>query len=168
MLRLLLLGVPAQLPLTVEAQTIPGLGGNVGSLRTEAAAYRAQVREILGRLTAELGDSWDDSNAAKPAAFYDLAGVIILGPAESIEGRAAIRKAFEVKLGKMRGVTFTVQGFDMSDELAYVRGTMSYELLSPEAAPRRETAGFAMTLRTRRGDWMIQSHTIAGIPILPE
>jgi ketosteroid isomerase-like protein len=146
---------------------VPGMGGNIGELRGEAAAYRAQVRNILGQLTADLGDSWDDADSGKPSAFYDRTASLVVGPVEAFEGRAEIRKAFEARLRKMRGMTFTIQGFDMSDQIAFIRGTMSYELLSADAAPVREIAGFTMILRLRRADWFIQSHTIAGTPILP-
>ena len=144
------------------------MGGNVGLVMTEAAAYRTQVRNIIGRLVADLGESWDNQDTAKPAAFYDTHATITLGPAEPIEGRAAIRAAFDRQLGKMRGVIFMVHSFDMSDELAFASGTMSYELLNPDRPATRVTAAFTLTLRTRKGDWMIQSHTIGGPPTLPD
>lgn len=155
------------MPASAGAQILPGMGGNVGEFRGEAAAYRAQVRNILGQLTADLGDSWDDPDSAKPLAFYDRTASIVVGTAETFEGRAEIRKAFEARLRRMRGVTFTMQGFDMSDQIAFIRGTMSYELLSTDAAPKREIAGFTMMLRLKGGLWLIQSHTISGTPVLP-
>lgn len=151
----------------IEAQ-IREIGGNVGTVRVEAAAYRAHVRDRMGRLVADLGEKWDDSNPTIPAAFYDTDATIVLGPNETIDGRGDIRKAFADRLGKMFGMSFTMQEFDMSDEMAFVRGTMSYELLTPGSRAIRETAAFAMTVRVKRDVWLIQSHTIAGRPTLPE
>ena len=165
---LLLAGLVAlHVPSAVEAQ-LREIGGNVGTVRVEAAAYRAHVRDRMGRLVADLGERWDDSNPMTPAAFYDIDATIVLGPDEVVEGRAAIQKAFSARLGRMFGMSFTMQEFDMSDEMAFVRGTMSYELLRPGAAPIRETAAFAMTVRVKRDAWLIQSLTIAGRAPLPE
>jgi ketosteroid isomerase-like protein len=158
--------IPA-LSRAAAAQVRPGMGGNVGETRTAASAYRAQVRNIAGQLTAELGDVWDDADTSKPAAFYDAAATITVGPDETFEGRPAIRKAFQERLGRMRGVIFTLEGFDMSDELMFVRGTMSYEIVEAGAAPARTAMAFTMSLRLRRGDWIIQSHTIGGPAELP-
>jgi ketosteroid isomerase-like protein len=147
------------------AQTRPGLGGNVGDTRSAASAYRAQVRNIVGKLTTDLSDVWDGADASKPAAFYDPNAALSVGPDATFEGRAAIRKAFSERLGKMRGVLFTIDWFDMSDELAFVRGTMSYDVPRPG---ERQTMTFTMALRLKRGDWVIQSHTIGGPAALPD
>ena len=152
----------------VSAQVRPGMGGNVGETRTAASAYRAQVRNIVGQMTTELADSWDGLDPSKPAQFYDPNASLVVGPDEILEGREAIRKAFAARLGRMRGVAFTIEGFDMSDELTFVRGTMSYEIIRPGTASKRETMGFTMALRLKRGVWVIQSHSIFGPPVLPD
>jgi ketosteroid isomerase-like protein len=151
----------------LAAQSRPGLGGNVGETRTAAAAYRAQVRNIVGQLTAELAEVWDDVDVSRPLAFYDANATITLGPDETIQGKAEIRKAFGGPLGRMRGVLFTLDEFDMSDELMFVRGTMAYEIVQSEGPSLRQTMIFTMSLRLKRGDWKIQSHTIAGPAVLP-
>jgi hypothetical protein len=144
------------------------MGGNVGKLRTEAAFYRAHVRNVLASLLGDLSGLWDDSNPGLATALYAPNATIVLGGEEIIQGRDKIRAAFAGKLGKMRGVHFTMDEFDLSDELAFVRGTMSYELIQPGAVPARETAGYAMILRVRRDEWLIQSHLLGRKPILPE
>jgi len=158
----------AFLPLDGAAQVTPGMGGNVGTTRTAAAAYREQVRNIVGQITSELGDVWDDSDPSKPATFYDAGATITLGPDETIEGRSAIRKAFEQRLGRMRGVLFTLEGFDMSDELMFVRGSMTYEIIGTEGPALRQAMAFTMSLRLKRGAWAIQSHHIAGPAVVPQ
>lgn len=160
--------VIGSIPLCAEAQVEPGMGGNVGKLRTEAAVYRAHVRNVLASLLGNLGGLWDDSNPALPSAFYMPNAVIALGSEELIQGRPRIQAAFAGKLGKMRGVHLTMDEFDLSDELAFVRGTMSYELIQPGNEGNRETAAFAMILRVRRDEWLIQSLLLGRKPLLQE
>ena len=144
------------------------MGGNVGKLRTEAAFYRAHVRNQIASLLGNLGGLWDDSNPGLATGFYTQNGVIVLGAEEVIQGRSKIQAAFASKLGKMRGVHFTMDEFDLSDELAYVRGTMSYEIIKAGATAMRETAAYTMILRVRRDEWFIQSHLLGRKPVLPE
>ena len=69
----------------------------------------------------------------------------------------------------MRGVMFTMEEYDLSGELAYVRGTMRYELLhGGDQRPSLELATFTMSLRQRWDDWLIVSHTIGAMPALPQ
>ena len=150
----------------IEAQQ-PGLGGNIGRVRAEAALYRSNVRTILTILIEDLGSRWDSENALAPAAFYSPSAKIVLGPIDVIEGRAAIRKAFAGRLGDMHGVQLTMDDFDMSGEVAFVRGTMRYDLVHAGGASTKETATFAMLLWLNRDEWLIQSHTIGGLPVLP-
>ena len=151
----------------VHGQVEPGMGGNVGKLRTEAAFYRAHVRNQIASLLGSLGGLWDDSNPGLATALYTPNATIILGE-EVIQGKSKIQAAFASKLGRMRGVHFTMDEFDLSDELAYVRGTMSYELSHAGTTATRETAAYAMILRVRRDEWHIQSHLLGRKPLLPE
>ena len=151
-------------PCAVEAQ--PGLGGNVARVRTEATVYRAHVQRLLAALVHDLGAAWDNENPQEPAAFYAPNATITLGPGDVINGRNAIVTAFTERLGQMHGMLFTTQEFDMSDELAFVRGTMSYELTQEGSPSSRETAAFSILFRIRRDRWFIQSHVIAGTPVL--
>ena len=100
------------------------MGNNIGSLRTEAAAYRAFVRSTVGRRLTDLGRLWDGSNPAQPASYYATDAIIALGPDELIEGRKKIQDAFAGKLGRMHGVLLTMDEFDIGDELVFARGTM--------------------------------------------
>jgi hypothetical protein len=69
----------------------------------------------------------------------------------------------------MRGVVLTIDDYDLSGELAFVRGTMVYELQHLNAAGTQETVTYAMVLRRQRNDdWLIQEHVLAGAPALPE
>jgi ketosteroid isomerase-like protein len=166
--RVLAVAAFAVMSAPIPAHAQPGMGGNVGKLRGEAAFYRAHVRNQLTSLLSNLSGLWDDSNPGLATALYMPNATIVLGADEIIEGRDKIRAAFAGKLGKMRGVHITMDEFDLSDELAYVRGTMSYELIRPGAEAARESAAFAMMLRVRRDEWLIQSHVLAGKPVLPE
>lgn len=154
----------AGVPGTIAAQTVPG--GSIGRVRAEATVYRNSVRTLLLILLEDLGSRWDNQNEMEPTAFYAPNATIVLGPNDVIEGRAAIRSAFAGRLKGMHGVLMTMDEFDTSGELAFVRGTMKYDLIHAGGSSTKETATFAMLLRNRRDVWAVQSHTIAGIPIV--
>lgn len=154
-------------PLPALAQQgIPG--GDASVYRTEANAYRAFVRSRVQIILAELADRWDGDKPAEVARMYSSNGTIVLGPDRSIQGRDAIRKAFAENLNQMRGVLFAMDEYDLSGELAYVRVTMKYELIHGDGRRSMETAIFTMALRPRWDDWLIESHTIAGVAALPQ
>ncbi|MEP6858491.1 MAG: hypothetical protein ABI994_08890 [Gemmatimonadales bacterium] len=69
----------------------------------------------------------------------------------------------------MRGVVLTIDDYDLSGELAVVRGTMIYELQHDQLPGTQETATYTMVLRRQRSDdWLIQQHMLAGALTLPE
>jgi hypothetical protein len=69
----------------------------------------------------------------------------------------------------MRGVVITIDDYDLSGELAVVRGTMIYELLHDRLPGTQETATYSMVLRRQRSDdWLITEHMLAGALALPE
>lgn len=144
------------------------MGNNIGSLRIEAAGYRAYVRSTVGRRLTDLGRLWDSSNPAQPASYYSSDAVIALGPDELIAGRKKIQDAFAGRLGRMHRVLFTMDEFDVGDELVFARGTMRYELNRADGSTTSEIAAFAMSLRVRRDVWLIKSQVIGVRPALVE
>src|SRR5712672_2284363 len=146
-----------------------GRGGDQPAPNAVANAYRSEVRNRLNSLVIQLAGAWDASDPKQPAAFYSDRAVIVLGPERTIEGRDAIRSAFGSTLRHMRGVVLTIDDFDLSGELAVVRGTMIYELLHDQLPGTQETATYTMILRRQRSDdWLIQQLMLAGALALPE
>jgi uncharacterized protein (TIGR02246 family) len=153
-------------PVAAHAQI--GRGGDQPAPNAVANAYRTNVRNQLNQLVIQLAGAWDATDPKEASSLYTEHGSIILGPELTIEGRKAIRAAFGVTLRHMRGVVLTIDDYDMSGELAFVRGTMIYEILHEGAAGTQETVTYTMILRRQRNDeWLIQSHMIAGNPVLP-
>ena len=146
-----------------------GRGGDQPAPNAVANAYRSEVRNRLNSLVIQLASAWDASDPKLAAAFYSDRAVIVLGPERTIEGRDAIRSAFGSTLRHMRGVVLTIDDYDLSGELAVVRGTMIYELLHDQLPGTQETATYTMVLRRQRSDdWLIQQHMLAGALALPE
>jgi uncharacterized protein (TIGR02246 family) len=152
-----------------EARAQIGRGGDQPAPDAVANAYKTEVRNKLSRLVIRLAGAWDATDPAEAASLYAERGVIVLGPERTIEGRRAIRSAFDATLRHMRGVVMTMDDYDLSGELAFVRGTMIYELTHEHAASTQETVTYAMILR-RQGDdeWLIQAQMLAGAPGLPD
>lgn len=168
LLPIILAAVAAAFPASLGAQGVPG-GKAAGAYHSEAIAHRARVQNQIANLLAELGDRWDRDKPAEVVRMYAANGTIVLGPEKSIEGRNEIRKALAGSLGQMRSVMFTMEEYDLSGELAYIRGTMRYELLNgADQRPSMEVATFTMSLRQRWDDWLIVSHTIGLGPRLPQ
>ncbi len=162
----LLLALPA-ISSPVAAQI--GRGGDQPAPNAAANAYRTEVRNRLNRIVIQLAEKWDASDPADVASLYAERSVIVLGPERTIEGRDAIKSAFGTTLRHMRGVVLTIDDYDLSGELAFVRGTMVYELLHDQAPGTQETVTYAMVLRRQRNDdWLIQEQVLAGAPALPE
>jgi ketosteroid isomerase-like protein len=133
-----------------------------------ANAYRTEVRNRLNQLVIHLAGAWDNIDPKEASSLYSDRATIVLGPELTIEGRNKIRAAFAATLRHMRGVVLTMDDYDMSGELAFVRGTMIYEILHEGAAGTQETVTYTMVLRRQRNDeWLIQSHMLAGNPVLP-
>lgn len=154
-------------PYALSAQI--GRGGDQPAPNAVANAYRSEVRNRLNSLVIQLAGAWDGSDPKQPAAFYTDKAVIVLGPERTIEGREAIRSAFGSTLRHMRGVVLTIDDYDLSGELAFVRGTMIYELLHDQLPGTQETATYTMVLRRQRSDdWLIQQLMLAGALALPE
>ena len=146
-----------------------GRGGDQPAPNAVANAYRSEVRNRLNSLVIQLAGAWDASDPRQPAAFYTDKAVLVLGPERTIEGRDAIRSAFGSTLRHMRGVVLTIDDYDLSGELAVVRGTMIYELQHDHLPGTQETASYTMVLRRQRSDdWLIQEHMLAGALTLPE
>jgi ketosteroid isomerase-like protein len=126
-----------------------GRGGDQPARNAVANAYRSEVRNRLNSLVIQLAGAWDASEPKQPTAFYSDRAVIVLGPVRTIEGRDAIRSAFGSTLRHMRGVVLTIDDYDLSGELAVVRGTMIYELLHDQLPGTQETATYTMVLQLR-------------------
>lgn len=155
------------IPRLISAQI--GRGGDQPAPNAVANAYRSEVRNRLNSLVIQLAGAWDASDPKQAASFYSDRAVIVLGPERTIEGRAAIRSAFGSTLRYMRGVVLTIDDYDLSGELAVVRGTMIYELQHDQLPGTQETATYTMVLRRQRSDdWLIQQHMLAGALTLPE
>ena len=153
-------------PLSAHAQI--GRGGDQPAPNAVANAYRTDVRNRLNQLVIQLAGAWDNVDPKDASNLYTDHGTIVLGPELTIEGKKAIRAAFGATLRHMRGVVLTIDDYDMSGELAFVRGTMIYEILHDGAAGTQETVTYTMVLRRQRNDeWLIQSHMLAGNPVLP-
>ena len=153
-------------PVVAHAQI--GRGGDQPAPNAIANAYRTDVRNRLNQLVIHLAGAWDNSDPKEAASLYTDRGSIILGPEMTIEGKKSISAAFAATLRHMRGVVLTIDDYDMSGELAFVRGTMIYEIMHEGSPGTQETVTYTMVLRRQRNDdWLIQSHMIAGNPVLP-
>jgi ketosteroid isomerase-like protein len=161
----LMLALP---PISSPASAQIGRGGDQPAPNAAASAYRTEVRNRLNQIVIRLAEKWDAADPGEVASLYAEKSVIVLGPDRTIEGRDAIKAAFGTTLRHMRGVVLTIDDYDLSGELAFVRGTMVYELLHDQAPGSQETATYAMVLRRQRNDdWLIQEQVLAGAPTLP-
>ena len=153
-------------PAAAHAQI--GRGGDQPAPNAIGNAYRTDVRNRLNQLVIQLAGAWDAADPKEASSLYAERATIVLGPEMTIEGRNKIKAAFAATLHHMRGVVLTIDDYDMSGELAFVRGTMIYEILHEGLPGTQETVTYTMVLRRQRNDdWLIESHMLAGSPVLP-
>jgi ketosteroid isomerase-like protein len=146
-----------------------GRGGDQPAPNAVAAAYRTEVHNKLNHLVIQLAGAWDGSDPGEATRLYAPNAVIVLGPDRTITGRDAIRDAFASTLRHMRGVVLSIDDYDLSGELAFLRGTMIYELLHDGSPGSQEAVSYTMVLRRQRSDeWLVQLQTLGGSIVLPD
>lgn len=153
-------------PRDLDAQA--GKGGNQPLPNEWGSIYKAQVQNKINQLVIHLSNDWDAADSTAAARRFTPGATLVLGPDRVIHGRDSIQSEFRRSLSRMHGVIFTIDSFDMAGELAFVRGSVTYEWIQPSGEPSAENGVYAMTLRLQRGNvWLITSQTIGGTIRLP-
>ena len=122
--------------------------------------YRLRVRQEVTVLLGHLKHAWDVDDARAAAALYTRDGVLV-GPT----GDMTRRDSLQAKLGQVfegaGSLRFSVLDFDVSGEMAYVRGQMAYATEHPSPAGDAQTESFVLVARRQRDDvWLIRSLTL--------
>jgi uncharacterized protein (TIGR02246 family) len=119
--------------------------------------YRLRVRQEVTALLGGWKRAWDADNARAAADLYTRDGLFVTPVGDETRTRDSLRvKLAEVFTGA-GALTFSVQDFDFSGEMAYARGQMAYAAPGGDA----QIEAFVLVARRQRDDvWLIRSLTL--------
>jgi uncharacterized protein (TIGR02246 family) len=128
-------------------------------------AYRLRVRQEVTGLLGSWKRAWDRDNAGEAAGLYTRDGVFVTAAGDEVRGRDSLQTHLQSLLGSSGPLQYSIQDFEFSGEMAFMRGQMAYVGPGGETQPRvMET--FVLIARRGRGDqWLIRS--LALMPLLP-
>jgi uncharacterized protein (TIGR02246 family) len=136
-----------------------------GARENERDVYRLRVRQEVTGLLGNLKAAWDRDDARKAAELYVREGVLVTGAGDEARSKPAVLARLEQLLPTAGPLQFSLQDFDTSGDMAFVRGTMSYAP-ADGAAPLTET--YVLIAKRQRGDeWLIRSLTMSAAPPAP-
>jgi len=126
--------------------------------------YRLRVRQEVMALLGSWKRAWDVDNARAAADLYTREGLFVSPSGDETRTRDSLRvKLAEVFTGA-GALTFSVQDFDFSGEMAYARGQMAYAAPGGEA----QIEAFVLVARRQRDDvWLIRSLTLIPLAAAP-
>ena len=136
-----------------------------GARENERDVYRLRVRQEVTGLLGNLKSAWDGDDAKKAADLYTREGVLMAGGDEA-RSRPAVLARLQQLLSASGPLQFSLQDFDTSGDMAFVRGIMSYAPAAGDGAPL--VASYVLIARRQRGDeWLIRSLTLSPAPPPP-
>jgi ketosteroid isomerase-like protein len=113
-------------PISAHGQRIPGQG-LLTSWDQAAARYRNDVlKEIRPRLERWQA-AWNEGEFDELADLYDDDARLFFGP-ELVVGKEGIRQYFEEIGNSVAGISISLSDFYVSDRLAFLMGTYSYQV----------------------------------------
>lgn len=136
-------------------------GGDRGSISGQLATYHARVQEEARRTAAEIERAWNGDDARALAALYVKDAVLVLRDGTVIRTQAAIARTFAERLPKLGRISFTVDDFDTSGDVAFISGTVTYECPQPAGGIAQYSGSYSMLLRrVWIGTWHVESETL--------
>lgn len=128
--RLLIVAIPVVLgllgPVAAHAQRIPGQGLLTTWDRAKARYRNDVLKEIQPRLERWQA-AWNDGDIDELTDLYDDDARLFFGP-ELIIGKEGIHQYFEEIANSVAGMSISLSDFYVSDQLAFLMGTYSYQV----------------------------------------
>lgn len=124
-------------------------------------AYRMRVRaEVMG-LLGRWKQVWDADDIRAATDLWTRDGVLVEPGGDMTRSRDSVRVKLQQVLESAGSLRFSVMDFDMSGDMAYVRGAMAYSTDHPSAGGGAQTDSFVLIARRQRDDvWLIRSLTL--------
>ena len=130
--------------------------------------YTMRVRQEVTRLLGTWKRAWDADNARAAADLYTRDGTFVGLSGEETRTRDSLRVELEEVFGGAGSLRFSIQDFDLSGEMVYVRGEMAYPDESASAAGAAQVHAFILIARRQRNDvWLIRALTLVPFPAAP-
>lgn len=141
----------------LPAQTLFGLAPDENPVNNRDA-YRTRVRHEVTVLLGQWKQAWDRDDGRAAADLYTRDGVFVDPAGHESRSRDSLRVKLAGVFGGAGTLRWSIQDFDFSGDMAFVRGQMLYatEAAGPDApAPG---ASYMLIARRQRDDvWLIRS-----------
>lgn len=139
----------------LPAQTLFGLAPDENPANGRDA-YRARVRHEVTTLLGQWRQAWDRDDGRTAADLYTRDGVFVDPAGNETRSRDSLRVKLAAVFGGAGSLRWSIQDFDFSGDMAFVRGQMLYAATG--AADGAPGASFMLVARRQRDDvWLIRS-----------
>ena len=137
----------------LPAQTLFGLAPDENPANNRDV-YRTRVRHEVTSLLGQWKQAWDRDDGRAAADLYTRDGVFVDPAGSEARSRDSLRVKLATVFGGAGSLRWSIQDFDFSGDMAFVRGQMLY---ATEAAPGAG-ASYVLIARRQRDDvWLIRS-----------
>ena len=130
----------------LPAQTLFGLAPEENPANSRDV-YRTRVRHEVTILLGQWKQAWDQDNGRVAADLYTRDGVFVDPVGNETRSRDSLRVKLAAVFGGAGSLRWSIQDFDFSGDMAFVRGQMLY---ATEAAPDAPAPGASYVLSARR------------------
>lgn len=140
----------------LPAQTLFGLAPDENPANGRDV-YRTRVRHEVTVLLGQWKQAWDRDDGRAAADLYTRDGVFVDPSGHEARSRDSLRVKLATVFGGAGSLRWSIQDFDFSGDMAFVRGQMLY---ATEAAPDAPAPGasYVLIARRQRDDvWLIRS-----------
>jgi uncharacterized protein (TIGR02246 family) len=127
--------------------------------------YRMRVRQEVTGLLGNWKRAWDRDDASDAAQLYTRDGVFVTPEGDEVRTRDSLQVHLEGLFRASGTLGFSVQDFETSGELAFIRGQMAYPGAAGDTQPRVVETFVLIARRGRDDHWFIR--TLALMPALP-
>lgn len=123
--------------------------------------YRLRVRQEVTALLGNWKRAWDADNARAATDLYTRDGLFVTPVGDETRTRDSLRVTLAEVFTGAGALTFSVQDFDFSGEMAYARGQMAYATGGAGTGGGTQLEAFVLVARRQRDDiWLIRSLTL--------
>lgn len=156
---LVVLGAAAA-PAALRAQVVPG--SPPVDWRETQRNYSHEMLRNYNSLMQSWREAWQLGDAVAVAHLYSPDAGLVLADGERLQGRAAIQKHFEQRLGGALDVRTGLLDFVASGRMAYATGPLWYQYRDARGQAQTVVGHFVVVLVKEEGQWKIRSQVLAG------
>ena len=151
----------------LPAQTLHGIIPDENP-QNRPDVYLLRVRQEVTMMLGSWKRAWDADNARAAADLFTRDGLFVGLSGDETRTRDSLRAKLAEVFAEAGALRFSVLDFDVSGEMAYVRGQMAYATEGASAAGAAQAESYVLIARRQRDDvWLIRSLTLIPLATPP-